>query len=135
MPEQSATPLFDVVKVRIADRVIEQVLDTNKTEPNAQAIVDMAVIRQGVENHIFVYVPAGEVKEGDIFTPSPQPAPSVPLERLEAVIADLERQQRGWHDASTKALSEENKRGATGRANGIGIALASLNDLIAEATR
>lgn len=56
--------LYDVVAVGIDDsRVIW--VDRKKTLPNAEAVVAMAVMRQGVEDRFFAPVPHGRYKEGD----------------------------------------------------------------------
>lgn len=58
------TQLYDVVAVSLDDsRVI--LVEMDKTLPNAEAIVKMAVMRQGCEDRFFVEVPAGKYQEGD----------------------------------------------------------------------
>ncbi len=52
--------LFDVIEVEIASPENVRVIAEGKTEGNADAIVKMAVIRRGVENHFFMAVPAGQ---------------------------------------------------------------------------
>lgn len=54
--------LFDVVAVNIATGA-KRLIDSNKTERNAEAIVNMAVMRRGVTEEFFDCVPAGSVKE------------------------------------------------------------------------
>lgn len=56
--------LYDVVAVSLDDNSILWV-DQKKTLPNAEAIVAMAVMRQGVEDRFFSEVPHGTYKQGD----------------------------------------------------------------------
>lgn len=56
--------LYDVVAVDIDGGTILWV-DEKKTLPNAEAIVMMAVMRQGVEDRFFSEVPHGTYKQGD----------------------------------------------------------------------
>lgn len=56
--------LYDVVAIDIDTSRILWV-DRKKTLPNAQAVVAMAVVRQGVEDRFFCEVPHGRYKEGD----------------------------------------------------------------------
>lgn len=57
--------LFDVIEVEIAKPHRVRVIARDKSELNAEAIVNMAVIRRGVEDHFFKAVPAGKYKDGD----------------------------------------------------------------------
>lgn len=60
--------LLDVIEVKIkAPRTI-RLIATKKTEANAEAIVSMAVIRRGVENHFFTTAPAGQFRDGDTYS-------------------------------------------------------------------
>jgi hypothetical protein len=56
--------LYDVVAVSLDDHSVIWV-EEKKTLPNAEAVVAMAVMRQGVEDRFFVPVAAGQYKEGD----------------------------------------------------------------------
>lgn len=56
--------LYDVVAVSLDDNSILWV-EQKKTLPNAEAIVAMAVMRQGVENRFFTEVPHGTYKQGE----------------------------------------------------------------------
>ena len=56
--------LFDVLAVHVDSRKV-RVLDTNKTESNADAIVNMAVCRRGIEEEFFVSCEAGMYRDGD----------------------------------------------------------------------
>lgn len=58
--------LYDVVAVSLNDGSILWV-DENKTLPNAEAVVNMAIMRQGVEDRFFKPVPAGTYKKGDAY--------------------------------------------------------------------
>lgn len=55
---------YDVVAVSLDDNSILWV-DGPKTLPNAEAVVAMAVMRQGVEDRFFAEVPHGSYKVGD----------------------------------------------------------------------
>lgn len=52
--------LFDVVAVNIKTSE-QRVIDRNKTERNAEAIVSMAVMRRGVDVEFFKAVPATSI--------------------------------------------------------------------------
>jgi hypothetical protein len=56
--------LYDVVAVSLDDNSILWV-DEKKTLPNAEAVVAMAVMRQGVEDRFFSPVPHGTYRQGD----------------------------------------------------------------------
>lgn len=56
--------LYDVVAVSLDDNSIIWV-DGPKTLPNAEAVVYMAVARQGVEDRFFSEVPHETYKKGD----------------------------------------------------------------------
>ena len=62
--------LFDVIEVRMDTNVV-RVLDQGKTEPNADAIVNMAVLRRGVEESFFATCPAGRYQDGDTYVTEP----------------------------------------------------------------
>ena len=49
-------PLYDVRAVNIRTGE-ERLLATGKTEKNAEAIIDMAVYRRGVEKEFYIAVP------------------------------------------------------------------------------
>lgn len=55
---------FDVVEVEIATRKV-RVLATAKTWENADAIVNMAVMRRGVTHHFYKAVVAGSHQDGE----------------------------------------------------------------------
>ena len=57
--------LFDVIEVRFAKPRTVRLIDTRKTERNAEAIINMAVMRRGVETSFYTTVPAGKFKDGD----------------------------------------------------------------------
>jgi hypothetical protein len=57
----------DVVAVNMETNKIE-ILARSKTERNAEAIVNMAIMRRGVETHFYSEVPVGKYKEGDDWT-------------------------------------------------------------------
>lgn len=57
--------MFDVIEVQIKAPHEIRVLERNKSKSNAEAIVDMAVCRRGVEEAFFSVVPAGKYKDGD----------------------------------------------------------------------
>lgn len=56
--------LYDVVAVSLDDNSILWV-DEKKTLPNAEAVVYMAIARQGVEDRFFSAVPHGAYRQGD----------------------------------------------------------------------
>ncbi len=58
---------YDVVAVSLDDSSVIWV-DENQTLPNAEAVVAMAVMRQGCEDRFFAPVPAGKYKQGDKYT-------------------------------------------------------------------
>lgn len=56
--------MYDVVCVSLdTERVLW--VEHNKTLPNAEAVVAMAVMRQGVEDRFFAPVLSGRYSEGD----------------------------------------------------------------------
>lgn len=58
--------MFDVVAVNFKTKAVI-ILDTNKSEENADAIAMMAVVRRGVGTVFYSVVPTGTYKEGDTF--------------------------------------------------------------------
>jgi len=56
--------LYDVVAVSLDDNSVLWV-DHKKTLPNAEAIIAMAVARQGVEDRFFAPIPHGKYEQGD----------------------------------------------------------------------
>lgn len=56
--------LFDVVAVDM-DNFRVSVIDRQKSEKNADAIVAMAVVRRGVEDRFFATCPTGRYNDGD----------------------------------------------------------------------
>jgi hypothetical protein len=59
MPSDSNTTLYDVVAINIRDGS-ERVLDRDKTESNAEAIIMMAIMRRGVETEFYTARPIWE---------------------------------------------------------------------------
>jgi hypothetical protein len=57
--------MFDVVEVEIATGKITRVMERNKDDRNAEAIVNMAVVRRGVKEYFFARVIAGKYRDGD----------------------------------------------------------------------
>jgi hypothetical protein len=55
---QNETELFDVVAVNMDASTI-RFLARGKTEGNAEAVVNMAVMRRGVDEEFYAAVPAG----------------------------------------------------------------------------
>lgn len=55
---------FDVVAVNLQTKRV-RILATDKDERNADAIIDMAVFRRGVETEFYRGVPAGSHKDGE----------------------------------------------------------------------
>jgi hypothetical protein len=58
--------LFDVIAVNRKTLKIDWV-EENRTRNNADAVVSMAVIRQGTKERFFLPVPAGQYKRGDTY--------------------------------------------------------------------
>lgn len=56
--------MFDVVEVEISTAKV-RIVDRNKDSLNADAIIKLAVMRRGVDNHFFVSVRTGKYKDGD----------------------------------------------------------------------
>lgn len=56
--------MFDVLAVNMETHKV-RIMAENKTERNAEAIENMAVMRRGVDEEFFVTVPHGKYKEGD----------------------------------------------------------------------
>lgn len=59
------TELFDVVEIEIARPHRVRVMDRNLNEDRADAVVSMAVMRRGVEEHFYKAVTAGKYADGD----------------------------------------------------------------------
>ena len=59
--------LFDVVEVSTDDSKVKTVAATGKNRRNAEAIVNMAVIRRGAENSFFTTCQPGQYEPGDTF--------------------------------------------------------------------
>lgn len=55
---------LDVIAVDIESGKILWI-EPDKTEANAEAIISLAVMRQGVEDRFYVAVPSGQYNEGD----------------------------------------------------------------------
>ena len=58
--------MYDVIEVNLQDKTV-QVIAESKTLRNAEAIIDMAVIRRGVEDSFYTYVTEGAYKTGDTY--------------------------------------------------------------------
>jgi hypothetical protein len=58
--------MLDVIEVQIKAPHTVRIIDRNKTERNAEAIIEMAVMRRGVEHSFFTTAPAGKYQDGDI---------------------------------------------------------------------
>lgn len=58
------TKMYDVVAVNMDTNKV-RFMEQNKTLPNAEAIVNMAVMRRGVDEEFYAPVIAGSHKEGD----------------------------------------------------------------------
>ena len=67
--------MVDVIEVEIRAPHHVRVLERNKSEQNADAIVNMAVMRRGVEEHFFTTCPAGKYNDNDVLA-YPPPAHS-----------------------------------------------------------
>lgn len=62
--------MFDVIEVRIAEPHTVRLMERDKSQRNAEAIVDMAAIRRGVTDCFFTTAPAGKYKDGDTYKPN-----------------------------------------------------------------
>lgn len=58
---------LDVIEVQIKAPHAIRIIDRNRDERNAEAVVNMAIMRRGVEDHFFTTVPAGKYRDGDHF--------------------------------------------------------------------
>jgi hypothetical protein len=56
--------MFDVIAVNIETNEIRLIAE-NKSDRNAEAIENMAVLRRGVKHEFFATVPHGKYKNGD----------------------------------------------------------------------
>ncbi len=59
---------LDVVEVNFTTKAV-RVIATNKSARNADAIVNMAVMRRGIEEGYYTTTPAGRFQDGDTFFP------------------------------------------------------------------
>jgi hypothetical protein len=59
--------MHDVIQVSIESGVVLGFMGQNKTEKNAEAIMQMAVYRLGVEDSFYVVVDSGKYKIGDTY--------------------------------------------------------------------
>jgi hypothetical protein len=66
--------LLDVIEVEIAAPHRVRIIGVGKTEKNAEAIVQMAVMRRGVENHFFTTCHTGQYCDGDVLEFEKSPA-------------------------------------------------------------
>lgn len=57
---------YDVVGVTIIGGTV-RIMDRDKTERTADAVMRMAVYRRGVEEEFFAVVPAGAYTDGDVW--------------------------------------------------------------------
>lgn len=62
----SDTKTLDVVAVSDDNKVLW--VDGPYDEPNAEAVINMAIMRQGVEDRFFAARPHGQHKTGDNYT-------------------------------------------------------------------
>lgn len=56
---------LDVIEVTIANPHHVRIIAANKTEKNAEAIVEMAVRRRGCETHFFKTCSTGKYRNGE----------------------------------------------------------------------
>lgn len=62
MPDITPEPMFDVVAVDFRTKKA-RIMATNKTAANAEAFIDMAIMRRGVEFEYYKAVPADTVSD------------------------------------------------------------------------
>lgn len=55
---------FDVIAVGIASHVV-RLLATDKKKSQAEAVIDMAVRRRGVDTEFYTMAPLGAYRDGD----------------------------------------------------------------------
>lgn len=67
MKTQEPANLFDVLAVAIAAPHTVRILAFNRTERSAEGVVNMAVVRRGVETEFYVAVPAGRYSDGGVW--------------------------------------------------------------------
>ena len=60
--------MYDVIEVKLGTNRVS-VMATNKTEANAEAVVNMAVMRRGLDGQFYTTVPSGTYKDGDRYQP------------------------------------------------------------------
>lgn len=58
--------MVDVIEVEIAAPHRVRVMERNKTDEDAEAIIKMAVARRGVEKHFYTKTTCGSYKDGDV---------------------------------------------------------------------
>ena len=58
--------MFDVIEVNLSSKAV-RIMARDKDLRNAEAIVDMAVARRGVEEHFFTLALAGRFQDGDTY--------------------------------------------------------------------
>ena len=58
--------MYDVVAVNVDTNKV-RLMAQNKTLPNAEAIVKMAIMRRGVDEEFYAEVPSGKYKGGDLY--------------------------------------------------------------------
>lgn len=63
----SQQALFDVLGVNLETKLV-RVMARDKTEENASAFIDMAVMRRGVDDEFFASAPSGMYSDGDKWT-------------------------------------------------------------------
>lgn len=66
--------LCDVLAVSIENSTV-RLLDTDKARDDAEAIVDMAVMRRGVEMEFYVAVPSSSYRDGERWEGQRAPLP------------------------------------------------------------
>lgn len=67
MPPTELTELFDVVAVNMDSNLV-RLLAQRKSEKNAEAIINMAVMRRGLDTEFFSECRTGKYKDGDEWT-------------------------------------------------------------------
>lgn len=56
--------LFDVIAVNYVNKSV-RMMGQDKTEENAEAVQNMAIMRRGLDTCFYKVVPAGKYKDGD----------------------------------------------------------------------
>lgn len=71
MPRPTDDKRVDVIEVEFAAPHLVRVMETNLTAKNAEAFIEMAVLRRGVENQFYTTAPVRQFRDGDHYQQKP----------------------------------------------------------------